>query len=54
MYGTGVGTGVSGVAMFAGITIGSWVLIVVAALALGVMVVALARQARRRAIHQRP
>jgi membrane protein implicated in regulation of membrane protease activity len=54
MYGTGIGTGASGVALFAGLTLGSWVLVAVAVLALTVMVFTLARNTRRRKAHQRP
>ncbi len=55
MYGTGIGTGVGGgAAVFAGLAIGSWVLLAVAAACLAVMAYTLVRNSRRKAAHQRP
>lgn len=54
MYGTGIGTGAGGVAMFAGLSIGNWVLMVVGAACAIVMIATLVRNARRKAAHQRP
>ena len=54
MYGTGVGTGVAGTTMGAGVMLGSWFLAAVAGIALAVMVATLWRNSRRRGAHQRP
>lgn len=54
MYGTGIGTGVSGTAMATGMASGSYILATVAAVCLGVMLLTLTRNHRRRAAHQRP
>jgi len=54
MYGAGVGTGVSGVAMAFGVTTGNTVLMAAGALAALGMMGTLAYNARRRKAHQRP
>ena len=55
MYGTGIGTGTAGgVGLIAGMTVGSWALVVVAIACFAFMLLTLVRNHRRRAAHQRP
>ncbi len=57
MYGTGIGTGAagaSGAAMFAGMAVGSYLLMAVAAICFAVMLLTLARNHFRSEADQRP
>jgi len=54
MYGAGVGTGVSGVAMAFGASTGNTILMGAGALAAAAAMATLAYNARRRKAHQRP
>jgi|GEM_PF-3347072 len=54
MYGAGIGTGASGIAMFAGIYSANLTLMTVAALAAGALFVTTARNTRRTKASQRP
>lgn len=55
MYGTHIGTGVAGSGLaIAGISVGSHIMMVFAALMVAVMVAMIVRRSRRQGAHQRP
>lgn len=54
MYGVGVGTGATGTAMLAGMTYGSWGLMLAAGVGMAVTAVTIVRNTRRRKANQRP